>query len=48
MAHLTPFLAIMVVTVLVSDRGLSTIRSAAGVGATAVRGLVDSMRTLGR
>ena len=48
MAHLTPFLAIAVVTLLASDRGLSAVRSAAVLVAAAARGLVDYTRTVGR
>ena len=48
MAHLTPFLAIVVVTLLASDRGLSATRRAAVAVVYAARGLVDYMRSVGR
>ena len=48
MSHLTPFLVIAVVTVLASDRGLSAIRSSAGVAVALGHGLVDYVRTIGR
>ena len=48
MAHLTPFLAIAVVTLLASDRGLSAVRSAAALVVTAARDIVAYVRTVGR
>ena len=48
MSHLTPFLAIAVVTVLVSDRGISTVRAAAGLALTLARGLVEYLRAICR
>ena len=48
MAHLVPFLAIVVVSVLVSDRALSEARSAAGLAVAVARALVGYLRTLGR
>lgn len=48
MAHLTPFIAIVVVATLVSDRGLSAARSAIGVAVDVARGLGEHLRALGR
>lgn len=48
MSHLTPFIAIAVATLLVSDRGLSAVRSAVGAAVPAARGVVEHLRSLGR
>ena len=48
MSHLTPFLAIALVTVLVSDRGFSALRSAVGLAVAGARGVVEYLRAQGR
>ena len=48
MSHLAPFLAIVVITMLVSERGFAAARSAVGGVIVAARGVVDFLRTLGR
>lgn len=48
MAHLAPFLAILVMSALVSDRGLAAARTAAGAAVGALQGLAGYLRALGR
>ena len=48
MSHLTPFLAIAVVALLVSDRSPMAARTVLGVALAVARGLVEYLRALGR
>ena len=48
MEHLVPILAVLVVTALVTDRGLAALRAGAGALVTMGRGLVEYLRALGR
>ena len=48
MSHLTPFLALAVVAVLVTDRGNRAVAAGARAALAIVRGVVDYLRALGR
>ena len=48
MSHLTPFIAIALVILLVSDRGLAAVRSALGAAVAVAHGVVEHVRALGR
>ena len=48
MEHLVPVLAVLVVTVLVTDRGLAALRAGADALAAVARGLTEYLSALGR
>lgn len=48
MEHLIPTLAVLIVTALVTDRGLAALRAAADGVAAAAHGLSEYLRALGR
>ena len=48
MSHLIPFIAIAVVAMVASDRGLGALRAGALATAGVVRGLADYLRALWR